>query len=116
MIAKLHSLNSIQLLILTQLNLLMLTLKLIQNPYRVQSNLFDCTVIAMFRYYISDTLSLLLLSLLLLYYILLYYHMLLLLLLSFNLILLLPISLYTISIISWLYCMRSSSYSYRIVH
>lgn len=48
MIAKLHSLNSIQLLILTQLNLLMLTLKLIQNPYRVQSNLFDCTVIAMF--------------------------------------------------------------------
>lgn len=48
MIAKLHSLNSIQLLILTQLNLLMLTLKLIQNPYRVQSNKFDCTVIAMF--------------------------------------------------------------------
>lgn len=48
MIAKLYSLNSIQLLILTQLNLLMLTLKLIQNPYRVQSNLFDCTVIAMF--------------------------------------------------------------------
>nr|DAX96357.1 MAG TPA: hypothetical protein [Crassvirales sp.] len=40
-----------------------------------------------------------LLSLLLLYYILLYYHMLLLLLLGFNLISLLPISLYTISII-----------------
>ena len=48
MIAKLHSLNSIQLLILTKLNLLMLTLKLIQNPYRVQSNLFDCTVISIF--------------------------------------------------------------------
>ena len=123
MIAKLHSLNSIQLLILTKLNLLMFTFEPIQNLYRVQSNLFDCTIIAMFpilyfRYYISDTLLLLLLSLLLLYYILLYYHMLLLLLLllGFNLILLLPISLYTISIISWLYCMRSSSYSYRIVH
>ena len=48
MIAKLHSLNSIQLLTLSQLNLLMLTLKLIQNPYRVQSNLFDCTIIVMF--------------------------------------------------------------------
>lgn len=121
MIAKLHSLNSIQLLILTQLNLLMLTLKLIQNPYRVQIKFirlycYRHIPILYFRYYISDTLSLLLLSLLLLYYILLYYHMLLLLLLGFNLILLLPISLYTISIISCLYCMRSSSYSYRIVH
>ena len=119
MIAKLHSLNSIQLLILTQLNLLMLTLKLIQNPYRVYYSIVLLS--PCFRYYISDTLSLLLLSLLLLYYILLYYHMLLLLLLGFNLILLLPIlllpiSLYAISIISWLYCMRSSSYSYRIVH
>lgn len=48
MIAKLHSLNSIQLLILTKLNLLMFTFEPIQNPYRVQSNLFDCTIIAMF--------------------------------------------------------------------
>jgi hypothetical protein len=121
MIAKLYSLNSIQLLILTKLNLLMLALKITQTYIEYKSNLFDYTIIAIFpilyfRYYISDTLSSLLLSLLLLYYILLYYHMLLLLLLGFNLILLLPISLYTISIISWLYCMRSSSYSYRIVH
>lgn len=117
MIAKLHSLNSIQLLILTKLNLLMFTLEPIQNLYRVQIKFIRFVLLSLyFRYYISDTLSLLLLSLLLLYYILLYYHMLLLLLLGFNLILLLPISLYTISIISWLYCMRSSSYSYRIVH
>ena len=36
----------------------MFTFEPIQNPYRVQSNLFDCTIIAMFpilyfRYYIA---------------------------------------------------------------
>lgn len=116
MIAKLYSLNSIQLLILTKLNLLMLTLNLVQNPYRVQLNLFDCTIIAIFPIlYFRYSIVVVTITC---YYIilLLYYHMLLLLLLGFNLISLLSISLYTISIISWLYCMRSSSYSYRIVH
>ena len=112
-ISKLDSFNSIQLLIL----LLMLTLKLNSKSTQSINQIYSIVLLSpCFRYYISDTLSLLLLSLLLLYYILLYYHMLLLLLLGFNLILLLPISLYSISIISWLYCMRSSSYSYRIVH
>lgn len=48
MIAKLDSFNSIQLLTLTKLNLLMFTFEPIQNPYGVQSNLFDCTIIAIF--------------------------------------------------------------------
>lgn len=121
MIAKLHSLNSIQLLILTKLKPLNVDLE--ANSKSIQSTI---KFIRLYYYrYVSDTIFPILYRCCYYrccyyrycyYIILLYYHMLLLLLLGFNLILLLPISLYAISIISWLYCMRSSSYSYRIVH